>query len=64
MNIREEGWTNFSLEGVKFPAMTVDVSQRGEALAIFERLDNPLPTNIESRSSICTSLVGRNQKSS
>ena len=36
-NIKEERWTNFSLEGVKFPAMTVDVIQRGEALAIFER---------------------------
>ena len=34
VNIREERWTNFSLEGVRFPAMTVDV-QRGEALAIF-----------------------------
>ena len=37
VNIREERWTNFSLEGVRFPAMTVDVIQRGEALAIFER---------------------------
>ena len=36
-NIREERWTNFSSEGVRFPAMTVDVIQRGEALAIFER---------------------------
>ena len=37
VNIREERWTNFSLEGVRFPAMTVNVIQRGEALAIFER---------------------------
>ena len=37
LNIREERWTNFSLDGVKFPAMTVDVIQRGEALAIFDR---------------------------
>ena len=37
VNIREERWTNFSLEGVRFPAMTVDVIQKGEALAIFER---------------------------
>ena len=37
VNIREERWTNFSLEGVRFPAMTVDVIQRGEALAIFKR---------------------------
>ena len=37
VNIREERWNNFSLEGVRFPAMTVDVIQRGEALAIFER---------------------------
>ena len=37
VNIREERWTNFSLEGVRFPAMTIDVIQRGEALAIFER---------------------------
>ena len=36
-NIREERWTHFSLEGVQFPAMTVDVIQRGEALAVFER---------------------------
>ena len=36
-NIREERWTHFSLEGVRLPAMTVDVIQRGEALAIFER---------------------------
>ena len=28
---------HFSLEGVRFPAMTVDVIQRGEASAIFER---------------------------
>ena len=34
--IREER-CNFSLEGVSFPSMTVDVIQRGEALAIFER---------------------------
>ena len=25
VHIREERWTNFSLEGVKFPAMMVDV---------------------------------------
>ena len=37
VNIREERWTHFSLEGVRFPAMTVDVIQRGEALAVFER---------------------------
>ena len=37
VNIREERWTNFSLEGVRFPAVTVDVIQREEALAIFER---------------------------
>ena len=36
-NIREERWTHFSLERVRFPAMTVDVIQRGEALAVFER---------------------------
>ena len=36
-NIREERCTHFSLEGVNFPAATVDVIQRGEALAIFER---------------------------
>ena len=36
-NIREERWTHFSLEGVRFPAMTVDVIQSGEALAVFER---------------------------
>ena len=36
-NIREERWTHFSLKGVRFPTTTVDVIQRGEALAIFER---------------------------
>ena len=36
-NIREERWSHFSLEGVRFPATTVDVIQRGKALAIFER---------------------------
>ena len=36
-NIREERWTHFYVEGVKFPTATVDVMQRGEALAIFER---------------------------
>ena len=36
-NIREERWSHLSLEGVRFPAMTVDATQRGEALAIFER---------------------------
>ena len=36
-NIREERWTQFSLEGAKFPTTTVDVIQRGEALATFER---------------------------
>ena len=37
VNIREERWTHFSLEGVKFPAVAVDIIQRGEASAIFER---------------------------
>ena len=36
-NIREERWTHFSLEGSKLPTATVDVIQRREALAIFER---------------------------
>ena len=36
-NIREERWTHFFLEGFKFPAGTVDVIQRGEALAMLER---------------------------
>ena len=36
-NIREERWTRFSLEGVKFRAATVDVIQRNEALAMIER---------------------------
>ena len=37
VSIREERWTHLTLEGVRFPAMTVDVIQRGEALAVFER---------------------------
>ena len=36
-NTREERWTHFSFEGVKFPIATVDVIQRREALAIFGR---------------------------
>ena len=35
-HIQEEKWT-FSLEGAKFPTATVDVIQKGEALATFER---------------------------
>ena len=31
-HIREERWTHFSLEGVKFPTATVDAIQRSEAL--------------------------------
>ena len=64
VNIREERWTNFSLEGVRFPAMTIDVIQRGEALAIFERSDHSLPTDIKSRSSIHPSIIRGNQTSS
>ena len=37
VNIQEERWTNFSLQGVRFPSITFHVIQRGEALAIFER---------------------------
>ena len=63
-NIREERWTNFSLEGVRFPAMTVDVTQRGEALAIFERdLIIHFQQISKAAASVCASLVGRNQKS-
>ena len=36
-NANKKGRTHFSLEGVRFPTTTVDVIQRGEALAIFER---------------------------
>ena len=38
-NIREERWTNFSLdlEGVKFLSNAIAVAKRGEALANFER---------------------------
>ena len=58
-NIREECWTHFSLEGVKFPASTVDVIQSGEALAIFEGdLNYPLPTNFTGRSLVYSSPVG------
>ena len=64
VNIREERWTNFSLEGVRFPAMTGDVIQRGEALAIFERDHHSLPTDVKSRSSIHTSTVRRHKENS
>ena len=51
-------WTNFSLEGVKFPTATVDVIQRGEALAIFdERPHHPFPTDFKGRSLVCASIV-------
>ena len=59
-NIREERWTHFSLEGVKFPAMTVDVIQRGEALAIFERdLIIHFQQISRGRCPVCASTVGR-----
>ena len=37
MTRREERWTSFSVEGVKFPSNTIDVVKRGEDLANFER---------------------------
>ena len=36
-DIREERWTNSSLEEVKLPSSTIDVVKRGEALANSER---------------------------
>ena len=33
-NIREEGWNNFSLEGLKFPTVTIDVVKRGELVGM------------------------------
>ena len=36
-NIKEERWLYFNLDGVKFPASTVDTIRRGESLATFER---------------------------
>ena len=62
-NIREERWTHFSLEGVRFPALTVDVIQHGEALAVFERSDYTLSTDIKSRRSVCSCLIGRGEES-
>ena len=35
--MKEERWTHFSLEGVKFPTVTIDVVKRGEAITTFER---------------------------
>ena len=65
VNIRKGRWTNFLLEGVKFPAMTVDVIQRGEALAIFEKRPyHTLSTDIKSRSSVYSSIIRRRQTSS
>ena len=54
----------FSLEGVRFPAATVGVTQRGETLAIFERSYHTLPTNFKSRSPVCSSFVGWSETSS
>ena len=62
VNIREERWTHFSLEGLRFPAMTVDVIQRGEALAVFER-DLIIQTNITSRRSVYSCFVGWSEES-
>ena len=43
---------------MKFPAATVDVIQRGEALAIFERSHYSLPASITGRNLVYSCLVG------
>ena len=55
VNVREERWTHFTLEGVRFPAMTVDVIQRGEALAVFEIRESPSTITIMNCTSRWTS---------
>ena len=62
-NIREERWTHFSLEGVRFPATTVDVTQRGEALAVFERSNHTLSTDFKGRRPVCSCFVGWSEES-
>ena len=64
VNTREERWTNFSLEGVRFPAMTVDVIQRRSFGYFRKRSHHSLPTDIKSRSSIYPSTVGRHKENS
>ena len=58
-NAREERWTHVSLEGVKFPTATVDVIQRGEALATFERdlIIHFLPTALQSNCLVCACTI-------
>ena len=56
-NIREERWTHFSLEGAKFPTVTIDVVKRGEALATFETLS----ADFKSVAPVCPSIVGRSE---
>ena len=68
-NIREERWSNFSLEGVRFPAVTVDVIQRGEALAavtsyVRTRSHYSFSTDLESRSPVYSSIARRSEENS
>ena len=61
-NIREERWTHFSMEGVKFLTATVDVIQRGGTLALLER--DLIIHLTSSRSLVCASIVGWGKTSS
>ena len=64
VNIREERWTNFSLEGVKFPSDDRGCHPKRRGISsLGERFDNPLSADIKGRSLICASLAGRSQKS-
>ena len=54
----KKGGYTFSLEGVRFPAATVDVIQKGEALAIFERdlIIHFQQISFKGRSLVCSSM--------
>ena len=57
-SIREESWTNFSLDSVKFPTVAVDAVKGGESLGelIFREISN-------GSGSVCQGIVGWGEKS-
>ena len=59
-NIRDERWTHFSLEGVRFPAATVDVIGTSHYRKIAH---HPLATDFKGRSLTRASIVGRGETS-
>ena len=60
-NIREERWTHFSLEGVKFPVATVDVSREARQWPSLRETHHPFATDFKGRSLVCASIIGRDE---